>query len=122
MWLLSEAAATLGDAGPAERLYGVLAPFADRWIQIGYAAGDGPVARPLGLLAAACGDMPRAVAHLEEALRASAVAPAFAVRVRADLAEVLGPGDRARALASEALAMARRLDLPAAAERLMALS
>ena len=48
MTLLSEATAALGAAGPAERLYDALAPFASRWVQIGYAAGDGPVARSLG--------------------------------------------------------------------------
>jgi hypothetical protein len=122
MWLLSEAAAALGDAGLAERLYSVLAPFASRWIQIGYAAGDGPVARVLGLLAAACGDTERAVAHLEDALRACALAPAFAVRAHADLADALGPCERSRTLASQALALARGLDMPAAAERLLALS
>ena len=91
MTLLSEATAALGAAGPAERLYDALAPFASRWVQIGYAAGDGPVARSLGLLAAARGDVGGAIAQLEYALTLcrTAGAPAFEARAQADLAGVL---------------------------------
>lgn len=81
--LLSEAAAALNT--PAPPLYDALAPFADRWVQIGYAASDGPVARSLGLLAQAAGDHDRALAHFEAALAASAGAPAFEARARADI-------------------------------------
>ena len=42
MTLLAEASAALRATGAAERLYGELAPFASRWVQIGYAASDGP--------------------------------------------------------------------------------
>ena len=70
MTLLAEATAAMRATGAAERLYGELAPFASRWVQIGYAASDGPVARSLGLLAAARGDAPRAAAHFEQALAA----------------------------------------------------
>jgi hypothetical protein len=69
---------------------------ASRWIQIGYAASDGPVARSLGLLAAAQGDTRAAAAHLEHALRlcAAAGAPAFEARARADLAGLERDGAR----------------------------
>jgi hypothetical protein len=88
MTLLAEASAALRAAGAAKRLYRALAPFASRWVQVGYAASDGPVARSLGLLAAARGDAPQAVAHFEHALRlcTAAGAAAFEARARADLA------------------------------------
>ncbi|MDA0159196.1 AAA family ATPase [Solirubrobacter ginsenosidimutans] len=82
--LLSEAAAAL--RAPTSELYRLLEPFAGRFVQIGYAAGDGPVARSLGLLAAASGDAPRAAAHLEHALALCSGAPALELRARADLA------------------------------------
>ncbi len=84
MWLLSVGSAALSAAGPAEELYEALAPFASRWVQIGYAAGDGPVARSLGMLAAARGDAEQAVVHLEDVLTvcSTAGAPAFEVRAR----------------------------------------
>jgi tetratricopeptide (TPR) repeat protein len=87
--LLAEATAALRAAGAAKRLYRELAPFATRWVQVGYAASDGPVARSLGLLAAALGDAPRAAAHLGHALDlcAAAGAAAFEARARADLTE-----------------------------------
>ena len=86
--LIAEASAALRVPGAAERLYGELAPFASRWVQVGYAASDGPVARSLGLLAAARGDVPRAAAHFEQALGlcTAAGAAAFEARARADLA------------------------------------
>jgi DNA-binding SARP family transcriptional activator len=87
MTLLAEAAAALRTGDAAERLYGELAPFATRWVQVGYAASDGPVARSLGLLAAARGDAGRAAAHLEHALTLCTLAGAvaFEARARADL-------------------------------------
>ena len=90
MSLLAEASSTLRAAGPAEWLYGELAPYATRFVQIGYAASDGPVARSLGLLAAARGVTQRAEMHLERALRlcVAAGAPAFEARARADLADL----------------------------------
>ena len=88
--MLSDAAARLRAAGPAERLYALLRPYGTRWLQIGYAASDGPVLRSLGLLAAAAGDRDDAVAHLAEAVAVcdAAGAPAFAARARADLATI----------------------------------
>ena len=88
MTLLAEATAAMRATGAAERLYGELVPFATRWVQIGYTTSDGPVARSLGLLAAARGDAPRAAAHFEQALRLCTLAgaAAFEARARADLA------------------------------------
>jgi hypothetical protein len=85
--MLADAAATLGAAPDAECLYAVLEPFASRFVQIGYAASDGPVARSLGRLAAARGDHRLGVAHLEDALRlcTAAGAPALVARARVDL-------------------------------------
>ena len=80
MTLLAEATAAMRATGAAERLYGELAPFATRWVQIGYTTSDGPVARSLGLLAAARGDAPRAAAHFEQALRLCTLAGAAALR------------------------------------------
>ena len=93
MTLLAEASGKLRAAGPAEALYGALAPYASRWVQIGYAAGDGPVARSLGILAAARGDTQQASAHFEHALGlcAAAGAAAFEARATADLAGVKTP-------------------------------
>jgi hypothetical protein len=65
MSMLAEATAAL--RAPGDELYAALAPYAVRFVQIGYAACDGPVSRPLGLLAAARGDVRAAVAHLEDA-------------------------------------------------------
>jgi len=56
MSLLADARARCAQPAPPERLYGELRPYATRWIQIGYAASDRPVARSLGRLAGACGD------------------------------------------------------------------
>ena len=83
-------------AAAAARLYGELAPFESRWVQVGYAASDGPVARSLGLLAAARGDLPRAAAHFEQALGlcTAAGAAAFEARARADLRLRRGTGER----------------------------
>ena len=88
MTMLAEASGALRAAGPAERLYRDLAPYASRWVQIGYAASDGPVARSLGMLAAARGDAAQSVAHLEHALDlcTAAGAAAFEARARGDLA------------------------------------
>jgi DNA-binding SARP family transcriptional activator len=90
--MLSEACAALTAREPAEKLYSALAPYATRFVQIGYAAGDGPVARSLGLLATAAGDHQRALAHFEHALAlcAAAGAPAFVARARTDLKQLKG--------------------------------
>jgi hypothetical protein len=58
-----------------------------------YAASDGPVARSLGVLAAACGDAQQAAAHFQHALDlcGSAGVAAFEARARADLARRPSP-------------------------------
>jgi hypothetical protein len=84
MSMLAEATAALH--APPGALYDLLLPYASRFVQIGYAACDGPVTRSLGLLAASRGDTTAAVAHFEAALRACAGAPALEARARADLA------------------------------------
>ena len=84
MSMLAEATAALH--APTEALYAALEPYASSFVQIGYAACEGPVHRSLGLLAASRGDVPTAVAHLEAALRACAGAPALLARAKADLA------------------------------------
>lgn len=101
--VVGEAAAALGDAPIAARVYAMLEPFAERTVQLGFAACFGPVERVLGVLAAACGRPDAAQAHLERALaRAEATgALTFALRSRAELGELLlerGAGDRDRAL------------------------
>jgi hypothetical protein len=88
MAMLAEAATAL--RAPGDALYAALAPYASRFVQIGYAACDGPVSRSLGLLAAARGDTAAAVAHLEDAVRATAGAPALEARARAELASARG--------------------------------
>jgi DNA-binding SARP family transcriptional activator len=94
MTLLSEASAAVGDGALSARLYEALAPFERRFVQIGYAAGDGPVARSLGLLAAARGETERARGHLERALVLSAGAAALEVRARTDLSRLRAPAQR----------------------------
>jgi hypothetical protein len=66
---LAEASGQLRDAGTAARLYPLLVPYATRFVHVGHAACFGPVARLLGLLAAAQGDEALALAHLSDALR-----------------------------------------------------
>jgi hypothetical protein len=86
MTMLAEATAAL--RAPADALYTALAPYASRFVQIGYAACDGPVSRSLGLLAGSRGDTAAAVAHLEDAVRATAASPALHARAHAELARV----------------------------------
>ncbi len=88
MAMLAEATAAL--RAPADALYDALLPYASRFVQIGYAACDGPVARALGLLAASRGDTPAAIAHLEAAVAACAGAPALLARAQAELATARG--------------------------------
>ena len=94
MTLLSEASAAVGAGELSGRLYAALGGYESRWVQIGYAAGDGPVARSLGLLAAARGETGKAREHLNRALALSAGAPAFEVRARTDLSRLEEPAQR----------------------------
>jgi DNA-binding SARP family transcriptional activator len=84
MSMLAEATAAL--RAPAGAVYDALLPYAARFVQIGYAACDGPVSRSLGLLAASRGDTRAAIAHLEAAVRACAGAPGLLARAETDLA------------------------------------
>src|SRR4029078_2050242 len=68
MWALGEASAKLARPEAGAVLSDPLEPYAGCIVQVGYAGCLGPVARVLGLLAAARGDRDTAVAHLETAL------------------------------------------------------
>ncbi len=91
--VLGEASGKLPHRESAGPLYEALAPYADSWIQVGYAGSLGPVSRILGLLAAARGDSDTAVAHLEDALSRSEQAGLrlFETQARAELEELLTP-------------------------------
>ncbi|MFE9642715.1 ATP-binding protein [Streptomyces sp. NPDC006365] len=127
--LCGEAAGRLGDLPVAERCYDLLAPHAGYYLN-GSTAIYGSVARTLGVLAAALGDLDRADRHLAEATameeRIGAL-PALAL-ARLDHARVLGDrgraGDRDRALtlAEKAVSGARRLGVPPIATQASALA
>jgi hypothetical protein len=93
MTVLAEASAKLADAESAEVLYEELQPYASCIVQVGYAGCLGPVARLLGLLAAARGDREAAVAHLEAALAISQATGLrlFETQARAELDELATP-------------------------------
>jgi len=119
MALTSEACAALGDLAPAEDLYREYLPFADL-MAAGNAEGwMGPVARYLGLLAAALGRHNEADAHFrhaEELAERMRMRPWFA-HARHDRARTLlvrnGPGDRdlAASLLRQAHGAAERLGM-----------
>jgi predicted Zn-dependent protease len=103
--LLGEAAADLGDAARARRLYESLAPYAGRWVTASSNTALWPVDRSLGVLAGVAGDLAGALAHLAAARRhceAVDALPSLA-RLALDEARVLvaggQPGDAARAAA-----------------------
>ena len=98
--IVSEACALIGDAARAEVLYGMLAPYRERMVQVTQAACFGSAHRFLGLLAATMGELDTASEHFEAALAIN-VAPrrvlqraADSDRVRADAAGP--PGARRR--------------------------
>jgi hypothetical protein len=93
MWALGEASAKLPHPEAAALLYETLEPYAGCIVQVGYAGCLGPVARLLGLLAAARGDHEAAVAHLEAALAMtrSAGLRLFEAQARAELEELATP-------------------------------
>ncbi len=116
---LGEAAAGVGES--VERLYALLAPHADAnpVLENTWAAW-GPVARVLGLLAAADDRPDAAAAHFEHAVRLSGEwgAPAWTLRAIGDwLATGVPVADRA-ALVAQGLALARELGLPWVAARI----
>jgi tetratricopeptide (TPR) repeat protein len=71
MALLAETCALLGDAERAPRLYDLLAPFADRYVQVIYTTNWGSAHRHLGLLAGLMDRFDDAAAHFESALEAN---------------------------------------------------
>jgi hypothetical protein len=118
---LADPAAGAGDQQHVARLYALLAPHAAKNPVLEFLWGAfGPVARGLGLLAAA-DDRPRdAAAHFAEALALADAwgAPGWALRTIGDwLATGVPAPDRA-ALAQRGLRLARELELPALAARI----
>jgi hypothetical protein len=89
--LLAEASAKLPHPQSAAVLYEQLEPYAGCMVQVGYAGSIGPVARLLGLLAAATGDREAAQLQLEAALAQaeSAGLRLFETQARTELDELL---------------------------------
>lgn len=128
MALLSETCAHLEDATSAAVLYRLFSPFDGRNVTSPDAIFAGPVARYLGLLAAACGDPEAAERHFTaawEQANLDCARPAM-VRTRLDHARMLlaqgGEADPVRAtqLLDEAHALAEELELAALLERIAA--
>ncbi|MGH2841495.1 MAG: hypothetical protein ACRDKY_11805, partial [Solirubrobacteraceae bacterium] len=71
MALLAETCAALGDAERAARLYELLKPFGDRFVQVIYTACWGSAHRYLGLLAGTMERFDDAETHFESALEAN---------------------------------------------------
>ena len=117
MSCLGSAAASLGDADIAARIYPVLAPCAGRWASI-MPLSLGPVDRVLGELALSMREWETAAAHFEAAvvLNDAAGAPGFAARSRIGLMQALSAADRdaerVLALATEVCTTLDRHDLP----------
>jgi hypothetical protein len=122
---LAQVSAIVGDAGCAERLRKLLAPFADRIATVGLATAClGSVHRSLAGLAATMSDRSGAIAHLEAALVANASigAEGWLAHCRLELAELLELDDpRGAELRAAAQETADRLELPAVTHRLRAL-
>jgi hypothetical protein len=102
--LLAEAIVRLDDIERARMIYELLLPFAGRNVTTPQAIFAGPVARFLGILAAACGESDAALAHFASARDAAAKmgAPPMGLRADVDEADMLvrrnAAGDRERAL------------------------
>jgi tetratricopeptide (TPR) repeat protein len=119
MSFLPEVASFLGDAGRAQALHHLLAPYAHLNAFSPPELCRGSVARPAGLAAAGAGRWDEAERLLEEAVAAHdrMGARPWAAQSRQDLAEMLaardGPGDRDRAadLLRAAVAEARALGM-----------
>jgi DNA-binding SARP family transcriptional activator/tetratricopeptide (TPR) repeat protein len=101
--LLAEVAAGLGDRTAAEVLYGLLGPYARVNAMAAGEVSLGPVARFLGILAAATGRPDDAAGHFEDALAIDERMSArpWVAHTQEEYARVLGardgPGDDARA-------------------------
>jgi tetratricopeptide (TPR) repeat protein len=124
MALLSEVVSALGGHPSAERLYDLLAPFADRNV-VTTKHCQGSVARPLGMLATTLDRLENAQEHFDRALRMNAQirSPLWVAHTQHAYARMLvkrdRKGDREQAgeLLAAAGATAQRLGLPALAER-----
>jgi DNA-binding SARP family transcriptional activator len=118
---LAELAAGLGDRPRAQELYDMLLPSADANVVVSLGAMClGPVARYLGLLAAALELPDVAAEHFEHAVAASdrLGSPLWRANTQLDWAQALpGRSPRRRELAGEAASTARKLGLPAVARR-----
>jgi hypothetical protein len=116
---LADVVSFFGDAARATWLYDLLLPYADRCALTTLPTCRGSVARPLGLLAAVLGRYDAAERHFEDALAMNARIRAriWVAHTQHDYARMLiardGPGDRARAtaLAAQALATAREIGM-----------
>ena len=126
---LAEIAATLNDAKRARLLYEILLPAASHFAVVGFASViRGSIARPLALLAATLGRDDEADTHFELALQQDARigGPFFIAQTQHDYARFLlgraNPKDlkKAKALVSEALESAARLELPHMRDKLLA--
>ncbi|MGH8973091.1 MAG: tetratricopeptide repeat protein, partial [Acidimicrobiia bacterium] len=117
-------AAALGDAKRARTIYDLLSPFAGRGCWNGPTV-VGPVDPVLGLLAATAGDLDVAEEHFARAVELCRVRnlPTWLARSQQEWAEMLvvrgaqGDGERAMALAGEALAGAESLGMAGVAAR-----
>jgi tetratricopeptide (TPR) repeat protein len=104
MTYLAEGAAFLRDTRRCEQIYEMLLPQAGQNVMVTFGACNGPVARYLGLLAAALGHFDDAERHFEDALAMNRRlgARALGARAESDYARMLlerdAPGDRERAL------------------------
>jgi tetratricopeptide (TPR) repeat protein len=125
MALLAEVCSHLGDSDRAAAVYRLLLPFERRNVVTAQCCFDGPVARFLGILAATTGNWDAAAGHFELARAGSERLHArpFVALVDIDVARMLearrDPGDLARAhgLLTEAVEIARDLDLEQVAGR-----
>ncbi|HEV7735056.1 MAG TPA: AAA family ATPase [Candidatus Binatia bacterium] len=118
LWALAELTSGLGDARRAALVYEQLRPFDGRTVVVHTftVLCQGAVARYLGLLAAATGDVSAAERHFEDALAMNARMGAWPqlAHTQHDLARLLLPRDaeRAMALADQARRTAETLGMP----------
>ena len=90
----TEGCAYLRDAARAARLYDLLAPYAERHVQLSFAAHLGSVHRYLGLLATTMSAWTRTEEHFEAALRRHADSPPLTIRTLCDYAQMLESAGR----------------------------
>ncbi len=116
---LCDVVSFFGDAERAATLYDLLLPYADRYAIVGVTASRGSVARSLGQLATVLRRYEDAERHFEHALAMNARIRAriWVAHTQYDYARMMvardGPGDRERAtaLAAQALATARTVGM-----------